>query len=84
MYASAITSINYYDANSISSSSSAALTGTLVMGIGGLAYSVSRVWEIIDIFGTVEKQKKNGILVSMSPSIIADEKGIALALKYSY
>ena len=84
MYANAITSVKYYSSTSISDASSKAATGALVMGMGAIALSVSRVWEIVDIFGTVEKQKKLGILTSFDPSIEIGKNGVAIAAKYSY
>ena len=62
-----------------------ALSGALVMGLGGLSFSVFRIWEIIDIFGTVETQKKANVLASLNPSIgIGSDGGVKLALSYKY
>ena len=75
---------NSASSGSFGSSASTITTGTAVMGVGALVYAVSRIWEIVDIFGTTERVRQAGRVADLQPVIEARPQGVSFALCYEY
>jgi len=82
--ASAVNSANSGSLTSVSDATTGAMTGLLITSVGSIAFGVFRIWEIVDIFGTVDQQKKAGILASAQPEISVQPKGVSFTLGYHY
>ncbi|HTP58863.1 MAG TPA: hypothetical protein VMM82_08095 [Spirochaetia bacterium] len=64
--------------------SSGASAGYLMIGASAIAFSVFRIWELIDVFGAVDRAKKAGQVAQLEPVIKVDpssvEVGVTLRL----
>ena len=60
------------------------ITGSYIMIAGGLVYFVTRVWEIVDIFGTAERMRQAGKVVRIVPDISVQTTHISLRLNVRY
>jgi hypothetical protein len=59
-------------------------TSYIIIAAGGLVYSVTRVWEIIDIFGTAERMRQAGKVVRILPDISVQPTCISLGMTLRY
>ena len=82
--ASAINSANSGSLSGTTSAASGAMTGLLITSVGSIAYGVFRIWEVVDIFGTVDQQRKAGILASAQPELSVQPKGVSFTLGCHY
>ena len=81
MYSALMSSVT---SGSTSSSVSAITTGYAVVGVGAVIYLVSRVWEIVDIFGTTDRLRRDGKVVGLRPVIDARPDAVSFVLSYQY
>ncbi len=59
-------------------------TGYAIVGVGAVVYLVSRVWEVVDIFGTAERLRKGGKVAGLQPVIDVRPDAVAFEVSYSY
>jgi hypothetical protein len=52
--------------------------GYVMVGVGAIALSVFRIWELIDIFGVVDTARKSGKVAEIDPVIIASPASFGL------
>jgi hypothetical protein len=59
-------------------------TSYIIIAAGGLVYSVTRVWEIVDIFGTAERMRQAGKVVRIVPDISVRPTGVSMGVSVRY
>jgi uncharacterized protein affecting Mg2+/Co2+ transport len=59
------------------------LVGVTVISVGSVVYLVSRVWQLVDTFGTVGRLTQEG-KVALEPMIDVRPTGVAFELSYRY
>ncbi len=52
-----------------SSGLSGASAGYLMIGVGAIAFSVFRIWELIDVFGAVDDARSAGKVAALEPVV---------------
>lgn len=54
--------------------------GSAILGIGSVITLVSRVWEIIDVIGSVDRLTKEGKVASLTPTLEIRPTGVCFGL----
>jgi hypothetical protein len=55
-----------------------------IVGVGAAVWAVSRIWEIVDIFGTAERLRQEGKVASLQPVLDVRPDAVAFEVSYSY
>jgi hypothetical protein len=82
MVAVASAAFNPLSVTSISDLATATLVGYTIIGVGSVVWLVSRIWEVVDTFGTVDRLSKAGQLAGLTPTIDVRPTGVSFGLSY--
>ena len=55
--------------------------GYLMIGAAAIAYSVFRIWELLDVFNAVEIAKTTGVVADFDPIVTANSVSLELDLR---
>lgn len=83
MLASAQSAVNDIYTNGTASTSGITLGYAMVLA-GALGYLGVRIWEIVDIFGQVDKMRAKGKIAQLLPKIEVDPDNVKVMLAYKY
>ncbi len=67
----------------IADAASATLIAYGIMGVGAAITLVSRIWEVVDTFGAVDRLTQAGKVAALTPTLEVKPNGMALGLSYS-
>ncbi len=65
------------------SSFGAALTGAAYIELGGIVFLISRIAQIIDIFGVIDEARKAGRIADVAPVIDVDIQRTSIEMRVS-
>ncbi len=66
----------------LAEASTAALVGYTIIGVGSVVWLVSRIWEVVDTFGAVDRLSKAGKVAALEPTLEVRPDGVAFGLTY--
>jgi hypothetical protein len=59
---------------------SGASAGYLMISAAAIAFSVLRIWELIDVFGAVQKARKAGVVAELEPAVSIDPTSLGIGV----